>query len=745
MDNKYEKLFFMVKDSYYQDKLSIRKIALKFNIHYQTVFRWLKRYKSVGKEEFPWCYKRHGRRISTNIENIVIKYKERYPWLTITSTRKMLLKKKIKISCKAIWNIWKRNGYAGFDQKLMGNDFTDFVPLTREARLKLMQAQRYYESGMIKESARILNTIPCLPKNDLILQVPYEKLNLKRRIERLMMQFGTITLSEYLQKAEQVYEECIKNQWNYSALRIGIALCLALSWFGTPERLSKWIKRIERLIPSSIRKARDLFPIYFTMLLSKCHCFVQQLKIRKALDLLRYAYRLVSQQQKPSSNFLYDLAIQYIDVEDYNTAENLLKRAFEGLAEQRKKRAKALLAIYVYLSRCEKKAALNLLKEAEIYDWVRNAQLFRFQSFFALIEGKPLESLSLVQKALNSAKEAGLPLDIANSYLATASVYMCLGEMKKARALINVLRNFTKKIKMNRQLLIANILLQKFPKNKEVLKLSTVNLARLLKNKGYIAGYNYAKKKGVMFYFYRYLFFYPEIVQKRIEKNKPTYLPKTILRLPIFNIKTDVYHINLLGRITIFRNQRYLKVHLLPKDTAILLFIITRINEPEKSLNLNELYKNFWHNNPSPARLFSHSLVRIKKQLKISAHYLEVKRQAGESYMINQNLYFTTDYQEFNETLARAKALQRAGEWGFARKEYLRAFKLFRGEPFKKNFDNWSVDMRFKILSQFETEAINFAKSCIEHGNKTDARKILQKVLKIIPDSEESQRLLETL
>ncbi|MEO0183160.1 MAG: hypothetical protein ABIL40_06765, partial [candidate division WOR-3 bacterium] len=63
----------------------------------------------------------------------------------------------------------------------------------------------------------------------------------------------------------------------------------------------------------------------------------------------------------------------------------------------------------------------------------------------------------------------------------------------------------------------------------------------------------------------------------------------------------------------------------------------------------------------------------------------------------------------------------------------------------KKNFDNWSVDMRFKILSQFETEAINFAKSCLEHGNKTDARKILQKVLKIIPDAEEAKNLLDIL
>lgn len=68
--------------------------------------------------------------------------------------------------------------------------------------------------------------------------------------------------------------------------------------------------------------------------------------------------------------------------------------------------------------------------------------------------------------------------------------------------------------------------------------------------------------------------------------------------------------------------------------------------------------------------------------------------------------------------------------------------KFFRGEPFKKNFDDWSVNMRFKILTQLETEAINFAKSCLEHGNKTDVRKVLQNVLKIISDSEEINDLV---
>ncbi|MGB9722113.1 MAG: tetratricopeptide repeat protein [bacterium] len=52
--------------------------------------------------------------------------------------------------------------------------------------------------------------------------------------------------------------------------------------------------------------------------------------------------------------------------------------------------------------------------------------------------------------------------------------------------------------------------------------------------------------------------------------------------------------------------------------------------------------------------------------------------------------------------------------------------------------------MRFKILTKLESEAIDFAKCCSDHGNKNDARKVLQKVLKIIPDCEEAKRLLNS-
>lgn len=102
--------------------------------------------------------------------------------------------------------------------------------------------------------------------------------------------------------------------------------------------------------------------------------------------------------------------------------------------------------------------------------------------------------------------------------------------------------------------------------------------------------------------------------------------------------------------------------------------------------------------------------------------------------LVNEGVIFTTDYQYYEETIIRAKALERAGEWGFAKREYLRAFKLFRGEPFKKMYDNWSDDKRLEILFSYETEVLSFAKELRERGRDEEAQKLLKKAEKIVPD-----------
>ena len=40
-------------------------------------------------------------------------------------------------------------------------------------------------------------------------------------------------------------------------------------------------------------------------------------------------------------------------------------------------------------------------------------------------------------------------------------------------------------------------------------------------------------------------------------------------------------------------------------------------------------------------------------------------------------------------------------------------------------YDQWSEDMEYRILTQLETEVIYFAKSCLEHENKRNAKKVL--------------------
>jgi hypothetical protein len=193
------------------------------------------------------------------------------------------------------------------------------------------------------------------------------------------------------------------------------------------------------------------------------------------------------------------------------------------------------------------------------------------------------------------------------------------------------------------------------------------------------------------------------------------------------------------------RNQKYLRVKLKPKDSAFLMFLCSKTAESGKFINLKDVYDNFWAKSENPVRNLSHLLIRMKKALKIPSHLLTVSTKKGIPSLINEGIYFTTDYQKSEQTFIQANALFRAGEWSYAKKEYLRAFALFRGEPFKKMYDNWSENMRRVILNKLETEAVHFAKRCLEHKDKRDVKRVLEKVLKIIPDSEEMKDMVKSI
>ena len=102
----------------------------------------------------------------------------------------------------------------------------------------------------------------------------------------------------------------------------------------------------------------------------------------------------------------------------------------------------------------------------------------------------------------------------------------------------------------------------------------------------------------------------------------------------------------------------------------------------------------------------------------------------------------TTDYGELETLFTQVKSLERAGEWQFAKRDYLRAFALLRGAPFDRMYDAWSDSVREAILNRVESEAASFAEGCMVHNSEKEARRVLEKIMEIIPRSDKIKNMV---
>ena len=194
---------------------SFRKTARKFNVYYPTVFKWVKLYKEQGEQRLLLNYKMPWNRIKREIEERIVLLKENDPRLTVRKTKQVLEREGIRISIKGIWGVWKRYGYAGFNKNDMNDTFTEFCPWTIEAKRKFEFARDVFEKGDKIETARILNSIPFLPMNELILEIPDSLLNVRRRIEKIFCLNERTGLSHYLKETENLYRILKKKHLNY--------------------------------------------------------------------------------------------------------------------------------------------------------------------------------------------------------------------------------------------------------------------------------------------------------------------------------------------------------------------------------------------------------------------------------------------------------------------------------------------------------------------------------------------------
>jgi len=729
------KLRLDIVNHYLKSGESLRSTAERFHVSYRTVVKWIKLYRREGEERL--LTGRHWNRKEKELEEKIMLLKERNPCLTVRKAKEILHRRGIEISIKGIWSIWRRYGYAGLRREDIGDYYTMSCPWTREAKEKFEEAKDMYHLGNIKASADILNSIPVVPDNEFILQIPDRYLNLRRRVEKTTILLGKIPVRSYLKKTRRIFKECKKRKLYYSAFRIGISEIIALSWSADPIGQLKKIEELKNML--YLRELSKLpFELRFMLLISEGIAYAQLLKIDKALEIAKSCGVMLKRMKNIPSYFTFNLAILNTYLDNIREAEYWYLRSLKKLDDEKRKVVDIYLA-EIYLCKGEYQKAIQIYKRAQLSGWGFYSRKLLAQSIWSLVNGMPRKAITLSTKALIQSRKEEVSSRIISAYFVIASSYASFGEKKRAKNILRRLLPFLIKNRLKRVEIIYRILLSQSQISESFLP--SAKLALLLKSGNYKKAYKFACKKGLLSYLHRYIFFYPELITENIEKGISTGLPKAMLKLPIFNEKALVYDIRFLGNPVVYKNQKYLKIKLLPKDAAFVIQLALKAGEPGKMIFLKNLYDSFWPDSSAPARNLSHLLVRTKKALRIPSHLLEISHRKGEGVLINRGIHFITDYGKFDQVLVTAHAFMRSGKWSFARREFLRAFRLFRGIPLKGMFDRWSDDLQRVILNRLEREAISFVKGCLEHRNRRDARRVLERVSRIIPHSREIAEL----
>lgn len=723
-----EKQIIVVK-TYLNGGQSIRARAKKVGIHYITLWRWVKQYRVDGEEGIKrkGYYRRPWNRPSKEIEEKVVFLKENNPSCTLRSAQKMLEKDGIKMSIKGIWSIWKRYALTG---RSKSDPYARFGPLTPEIKDSLEKIKELLKEGMVEEASGIVNSLPSFPKDPVLREIPEELLTPRRQLDRLYFLFCEIPFPEYYRKAKKIRKALERKGLFYSSIFAGLRESLALTWmtiFTKELELITLIKKRAKGIRGP--SLRYLLSGHEAMIYSRClNAKKAKARIRECIKLLRFL---------PHPFFFGNTVSLLSLIADYKNASLYCWKALEMETDEDTHRILLWQLALLHAVAGRYRESITSLRGAEKRKEGFRSSAAITRAFCAFGKGDLLKASFYFEKTLEESEQGNLRSHLHEASLGLACIQAALGKEKEAKIILRKYLPFFRKHRMEGNILIRNILLRKVLVNEQIREFPTFNLLSLLQNNckrgDYQKALRFAKNNDLSGFFHRIILFFPEPVRELLEKGKPTGLPRSVLNLPIFRKEIPVYSVKFLGHLIVYKNQKYLKVKLSLKDTS---FLIDLSLSRQKSISLDRIYSNFWPNSKYPSRNLAHLLVRIRKALRLPSHYLYVKKEK-----LFFNCYFTTDYGEYTEHLAQAKALERAGEWGFAKKEYLRAFALFRGEPFKKMYDNWSDDKRLEILFSYETEVLSFAKELISRGRTEEAKKLLKKAEKILPYSDEIKEL----
>ncbi|MBE0433656.1 helix-turn-helix domain-containing protein [candidate division WOR-3 bacterium] len=720
---------------------TIAEATQHFGVSAWTVRRWLRKYQEGGFELLtkPRPYIRPWNTKADRIAEKVFLLKEECPKITLSEARSKLSADGIQLSMWYIWKIWRRYGLTAYKREMQVAEIIPRVSIHRDVQGKINNAAKVLErNGDVRTAAKILNRLPYCGWVEILERIPYRYLGLRRRVEKIPHLYGKEPLHKLYQKIHSLRLSLEKRKLFYSSLRAGIAEANTLFWMGKPMQTLSVIRTLEKKIP----KQGD--PILaFILTLLQGMSLARLLKLDDAVQCATECKRLTRRLSAP--DFCVGLGNLYSNIGLYPQAKKLYRKAIHNVSETTRTQCLLALAGCYALNGEYQKVAKTIgglqHKESPPYTLI---PLIRAQTFLG--KGMLSEAAQSAYTAMQVARKDKILQYLHTATTVLACVYYALGEKSKAKSLVQSVTPVLRKNHMMQDYYIRGLYFSKDdirlpsrykdePFIKLILLIKKANQTSRVKDYGYAA--RFATRKGLLGYFHRLCIFHPEIVLKLLEKGKPTGLPRAMLNLPVFRKEIPVYSVKFLGNLIVFKNQKYQKIKLTPKDTAFLIHLATARS---RHIPLERIYTNFWPDSKNPARNLAHLLVRLRRALCLPSHFLYVKDNR-----LYFDCHFITDYGEYLEHLAQAKAFSVAGEWEFARKEYSRAFSLFRAAPFARMYDDWSEDMRNTVLNSIENEATKFAQACVENGERSQGIATLQKISSIIPHSDEIQDLSSTL
>jgi len=707
----------------------IIEISREIGISTKTISRWVKIYLKEGIEGLkekrkynpPW------NAIPDEIKEKVYLLKEKEPGITLLETQKKLKKLGIYLSLGCIRKIWYRYGVIR-DRKINKFEIFPSIYFQKDVKGIIEDANKAVEKNDFKRAAKILNKLPYCYGEEILEKMPWKYLNLRRKVEKIGYLFGKEPLESYYRKIKRLRKECEKKAFFYSAWRLAIIELNTLFWMGRIKSMVNLIKHFEQKMPI----IKDKF-ICFSFSLLKGITYAKLLKLKEALKCAKKCNKILKNLK--IDELYISLGHLYSNLGIYQKAIKCYQKVIKGEFFSNE----ALISLAgCYALNGEYNLAINILKKLK-------GELFHHQPLIYLIKaqcligkGKIIEAREYARKAIESSKKEEIIQYLHSSTLLLSTIYAGLNKRKNANLLLKKMLPILKKNKMMQQYYIRKMISTNriyVPKKYQFDPL--INLIILFKKikrlKDYNLALSYATKNCIKGYFQRLCILNYEIVEDFYKKYRLKGLPKSILKLPIFNKKTFIFNIKFLGKFkiyTLIKQKEYEKIKskLSLKEKSLLLYISLELPEPGKSALIDKILKNFWENSKNPKKNFLRTLSAIKKKLKIPSHLLIISKGKNFSILKNNGIYFLTDYNDFEENITKAKSFIKLGEFEVAKKEFINAFKLIKSEPFKNMYDRFSEDKRTEIIFKIKDAYEDFLKT---NPSKKEIEKIEKKFEKL--------------